>query len=138
MSSKLSNLVVIQARDYYKCVEPTFPRARTGVFQKDGQGNLELKTMQNDDEYKANYYYRSTAFGDSGAPVSIKTYPNGKNDPNAGEERHTVVAVVSGGFSWLENREENNPRGKCDILVTKVSADFIAWIKTMNNQHISK
>ena len=134
MSLKLSNLVVIEVRDYYKCVEPTFPRARTGVFQKDGQGNLELKTMQNDDEYKANYYYRSAAKGDSGAPVSIKTYPNTKNDPNAGEERHTVVALVSHGTDLLD-REENKPRDKCDFYVTKVTADFIAWIKTMNNQH---
>ena len=137
MSSKLSNLVVIEVRDYFRCVEPTFPRARTGVFQKDGQGNLELKTMQSDDEYKANYYYRSVAKGDSGAPVSIKTYPNTKNDPNAGEERHTVVAVVSHGTDLLD-REENKPRDKCDFYVTKVTADSIAWIKTMNNQHNSK
>ena len=138
MSSKLSNLVVIEVRDYFRCVEPTFPRARTGVFQKDGQDNLELKTIVNDDEYKANYYYRSVAKGDSGAPVSIKTYPGTKNDPNAGEERHTVVAVVSQGYRTLLDREENKPRDKCDFFVTKVTADIIAWIKTINNQHNSK
>ena len=119
------------------------------MFETDHHGNLELKVWKIDDvvdNQLMTYFYRSAYSGDSGSPMSHKRYPKGKDNSDTGEERHTIVAVLYGG-TGVKDREERaiyekkhntttrGPPVKCHIMVTKVTADIIAWIKRMNDEN---
>ena len=115
-------------KDYYKCIEAIPPTAINAVFLKDEKGDLEFKTMVKDDEYYSEQGYNHAGIGDSGSPLWKETYPGETNNPDSGEKRQAVIAVLSSG-SGLDLVSITDTQDKCPDLATKVTPDIIAWIK---------
>ena len=115
-------------KEYYKCIEPVPPTAINAVFLKDEKGDLEFKTMVKDDEYYSEQGYNHAGIGDSGSPLWKETYPGGTNNPDSGEKRQAVIAVLSSG-SGLDLVSITDTQDKCPDLATKVTPDIIAWVK---------
>ena len=115
----------------FKCIKPVHPRAEIAVLEKKSH-ILKFKYWRKDDKLTPRETgYLSVGGGDSGGP--IWTVSRVMDELTGMEkERMTLVGVMLGSPKWFGEAEGSfldDIEYQCRIFVTKITEDFVRWIK---------
>ena len=119
---------------YYKCQEWKVPVANTVVFVKDDEQNFHYRMDSKDNAYTEAPYYASAYTGDSGSGVVRQMEIQGPTLAD-NKKKSVLLAVISKGSQFKNMVENPRPSGVCKFLNTKVTDEFITWMKEQDRKH---
>ena len=87
-----------------------------------------------DNAYTEAPYYASTSTGDSGSGVVRQVEIQGPTLAD-NKKKSVLLAAISTGTKFKDMVENSRPSGVCRFLNTKVTDEFITWMKEQDRKH---
>ena len=130
------NLIFLSSLDevdkYYKCQEPKLPVANTAVFVKDEDQNLHYKLKEKDNSDTKPLFYASAYLGDSGSGV-FRQEDVTRSIGNI--QKSVLLAAQSMVMSFKHIAERSLPSDICKFSSSKLTEEFITWMKEQDRKY---